>query len=55
MGKTLGLFASAGLASVGASQIVQKSFGNRIQNEGFTIPQNKIDQLIVYKHLLTSI
>ena len=48
LGKTLGLSALAGLASEGASQVVKKILGN-----GFLIPQNKIDQLIAYKHLLT--
>ena len=47
IGKTLGLSALAGLASEGASQVVKKISG------GFLIPQNKIDQLIAYKHLLT--
>ena len=46
LGKTLGLSALAGLASEGASQVVKKI-------AGFLIPQNKIDQLIAYKHLLT--
>ena len=69
LGKTLGLSALAGLASEGASQIVKKISGNGIQTGGFTtksfsrysqdgsgflIPQNKIDQLIAYKHLLTT-
>ena len=48
LGKTLGLSALAGLASEGASQVVKKISG------GFLIPQNKIDQLIAYKHLLTN-
>ena len=47
LGKTLGLSALAGLASEGASQVVKKISG------GFLIPQNKIDQLIAHKHLLT--
>ena len=46
--KTLGLSALAGAASEGASQIVKKISG------GFLIPQNKINQLIAYKHLLTT-
>ena len=54
LGKTLGLSALAGLASEGASQIVKKISGNGIQSGGFLIPQNKIDQLIAYKHLLTN-
>ena len=53
-GKTLCLSALAGLASEGASQIVKKISGNGIQNGGFIIPQNKIDQFIAYKHLLTN-
>ena len=54
LGKTLGLSALAGLVSEGASQIVKKISGNGIQSGGFLIPQNKIDQLIAYKHLLTN-
>ena len=54
LGKTLGLSALAGLASEGASQIVKKTSGNGIQSGGFLIPQNKINQLIAYKHLLTN-
>ena len=54
LGKTLGLSALAGLASEGASQVVKKISGNGIQSGGFLIPQNKIDQLIAYKHLLTN-
>ena len=54
LGKTLGLSALAGLASEGASQVVKKMSGNGIQSGGFLIPQNKIDQLIAYKHLLTN-
>ena len=46
--RTLGLSALSGLASEGASQIVKKITG------GFLIPKNKIDQLITYKHLLTT-
>ena len=45
--KTLGLSALGGLASEGASQLVKKITG------GFLIPQNKIDNLIAYKHLLS--
>ena len=66
--KTLGLSALAGAASEGASQIVKKISGKGVQTGGFTtksfsrysqdgsgflIPQNKINQLITYKHLLT--
>ena len=53
LGKTLGLSALAGLASEGASQVVKKIAGKCVQSGGFLIPQNKIDQLIAYKHLLT--
>ena len=52
--KTLGLSALGGLASEGASQIVKRISGNGVQTGGFLIPQNKIDQLITYKHLLTT-
>ena len=52
--KTLGLSALGGLASEGASQIVKKISGKGIQTGGFLIPQNKIDQLIANKHLLTT-
>ena len=45
--KTLGLSALGGLASEGASQLMKKMTG------GFLIPQNKIDQLIANKNLLT--
>lgn len=51
--KTLGLSALSGLASEGASQVVKAISGKGIQTGGFLIPQNKIDQLIQYKHLLT--
>ena len=54
LGKTLGLSALAGLASEGASQVVKKISGKGTQSGGFLIPQNKIDQLIAYKHLLTN-
>ena len=53
LGKTLGLSALAGLASEGASQVVKKIAGKGIQSGGFLIPQNKINQLIAHKHLLT--
>ena len=49
----LGLSALAGLASEGASQVVKKIAGKGVQSGGFLIPQNKIDQLIAHKHLLT--
>ena len=53
LAKTLGLSALAGAASEGASQIVKKISGKGVQSGGFLIPQNKIDQLIAYKHLLS--
>ena len=53
LGKTIGLSALAGLASEGAAQVVKKIAGKGLQSGGFLIPQNKIDQLIAYKHLLT--
>ena len=52
LAKTLGLSALAGLASEGASQVVKKISGSG-QKGGFLVPQNKINQLITYKHLLT--
>ena len=52
--KTLGLSALGGLASEGASQIVKKISGKGGQTGGFLIPQDKINQLITYKHLLTT-
>ena len=52
--KTIGLSALAGAASEGASQIVKKISGKGVQTGGFLVPQNKIDQLIAYKHLLTT-
>ena len=52
--KTIGLSALAGLASEGASQIVKKISGKGLQTGGFLIPQIKINQLIAYKHLLTT-
>lgn len=48
--KTVGLSA---LASEGASQVVKKITGKG-QTGGFLVPQNKIDQLIKYKHLLSA-
>ena len=51
--KTLGLSALSGLVSEGTSQIVKTISGKGMQTGGFLIPQNKIDQLIAYKHLLT--
>ena len=43
-----------GAASEGASRIVKKISGKGVQSGGLLIPQNKIDQLIAYKHLLTT-
>ena len=51
--KTLGMSALGGLASEGASQIVKAISGKGVQTGGFLIPQNKIDKLIEYKHLLS--
>ena len=51
--KTLGLSALAGAASTGASEIVKKIAGKG-QIGGFLIPQNKIDQLIANKNLLST-
>ncbi|CAH3168281.1 unnamed protein product, partial [Porites lobata] len=59
IGKTLGLSALAGLASEGASQLVKTISGGNLLRDitagqvgDFLIPQNKINQLIAYKHLL---
>ena len=52
--KTLGLSALGGLVSEGASQIVKKISGNGVHTGGFIIPQDKINQLITYRHLLTT-
>lgn len=52
--KTLGLSALSGLASEGASQLVKKISGKGVHTGGFLVPQNKIDKLIAYKHLLTT-
>ena len=51
--KTMGLAASAGAASTGASQVVKKIAGKGVQRGGFLIPQNKIDKLIANKNLLS--
>ena len=45
--KTLGLSALGGLASEGASQLMKKMTGV------YLVPQNKIDQLVANKNLLT--
>lgn len=50
--KTVGLSALTGLASEGASQVVKIT--GKGQTGGFLVPQNKIDQLIKYKHLLSA-
>ena len=60
--KTLGLSALGGLASEGASQLVKAISGRGVQSGGyveprsggFLVPQNKIDKLIQYKHLLST-
>ena len=51
--KTIGLSALAGAASTGASEILKKIAGKG-QIGGFLIPQNKIDQLIANKNLLST-
>ena len=51
--KTIGLSALGGLASEGASQVVKAISGKGVQTGGLLIPQNKIDKLIEYKHLLS--
>ena len=50
--KTLGLSALGGLASEGASQLVKAISGKGVQTGGFLVPQDKIEKLIEYKHLL---
>ena len=55
--KTLGLSALGGLASEGASQLVKAISGKGVQSVsgmGFLVPQSKINQLIAYKHLLST-
>ena len=52
--KTLGLSALAGLASEVASQVVKSISGKGVQLGGFLVPQDKIDKLIEYKHLLST-
>ena len=42
--------ASSGLASLG----VDKIFGKGVQQGGFFIPQDKVAQLIAYKHILSN-
>ena len=53
MGKTLGLSALAGLASEGASQVVKSISSKGVQSGGFLVPQDKINKLIEFKHLLS--
>ena len=52
--KTLGLSALGGLASEGASQLVKAISGKGVQTGGFLVPQDKIEKLIEYKHLLST-
>ena len=52
--KTIGLSALGGLASEGASQIVKAISGKGVQSGGFLVPQDKINKLIEYKHLLST-
>ncbi|CAH3194194.1 unnamed protein product [Porites evermanni] len=54
IGKTLGLSALAGLASEDASQLKIRKTITGGQVGGFLIPQNKINRLIAYKHLLSA-
>ena len=54
VGKTLGLSALSGLASEGASQLVKAISGKGVQTGGFLVPQDKINKLIEYKHLLST-
>ena len=53
LAKTLGLSALAGLASEGASQVVEKISGKR-QIGGNLIPPTNLAELIADKHLLTN-
>ena len=53
VGKTLGLSPLAGMASEGASQVVKSISGKGVQSGGFLVPQDKINKLIEYKHLLS--
>ena len=50
IGKTLGLSALGGLAEAGAKKLI----GSGQQTGGFLIPQDKINKLIEYKHLLST-
>ena len=52
--KTLGLSALGGLASEGASRLVKAISGKGVQSGGFLVPQDKINKLIEYKHLLST-
>ena len=49
IGKTLGLSALGGLAEAGAKKLIGSG-----QQTGFLIPQDKINKLIEYKHLLST-
>ena len=49
LGPALATGAAQALGSLG----IDKIFGNGIQTGGFLVPQNKIDQLIKYKDMLT--
>ena len=51
--KSLGLSALSGLSSEEASTLIQKKITGRVQTGVFLNSQNKIDQLIACKHLLT--
>ena len=50
IGKTLGLSALGGLAEAGAKKLI----GSGQQTGGFLIPQDKINKLIEYQHLLST-
>lgn len=50
--KILPGLATGALTSLGSFGM-DKILGQGIQTGGFMIPQNKINQMIVYKHLLT--
>ena len=45
--------ALAGLASEGASQVVKSISGKGVQSGGSLVPQDKINKLIEFKHLLS--
>ena len=52
--KTVGLSALGGLAREGASQLVKAISGKGIQSGRFLVPQDKINKLVQYKHLLST-